>query len=137
MDKDIMFNHLLSPLDLGFTQLKNRVIMRSMHTGLEEEKKGFEKLARFYAERAEADVALIVTGGISPNFQGRLALHTAQFSFSWQVKKHRIVTRAVQEAGGKICLQILHAGRYSYHPFSAAPSRIKAAISPFKPLSIC
>ncbi len=130
------FKHLLSPLDLGFTQLKNRVIMGSMHTGLEEEKQGFEKLAQFYAERAQADVALIVTGGISPNFQGRLAFHTAQLSFSWQIKKHRIVTEAVHQAGGKICLQILHAGRYSYHPLSGAPSRIQAIISPFKPFKM-
>ncbi|QSX28461.1 NADPH-dependent 2,4-dienoyl-CoA reductase [Shewanella cyperi] len=127
------FPHLLQPLDLGFTQLKNRVLMGSMHTGLEEEKGGFEKLAAFYRERAEGGVGLIVTGGIAPNFRGRLAPHASQLSFSWQVRKHKIVTDAVHQAGGKICMQILHAGRYGYHPFSLAPSKIKAPISRFTP----
>lgn len=127
------FPHLLKPLDLGFTQLKNRVLMGSMHTGLEEERGGFEKLAAFYRERAEGGVGLIVTGGISPNLRGRLAPHASQLSFPWQVSRHRIVTDAVHEAGGKICMQILHAGRYGYHPFSLAPSAIKAPITPFKP----
>ncbi|BDM64175.1 NADPH-dependent 2,4-dienoyl-CoA reductase [Shewanella sp. NFH-SH190041] len=127
------FPHLLAPLDLGFTRLKNRVLMGSMHTGLEEEKGGFEKLAAFYRERAAGGVGLIVTGGIAPNFRGRLAPHAAQLSFPWQVKRHRIVTDAVHQADGKICMQILHAGRYGYHPFSQAPSAIKAPISPFKP----
>ncbi|MBV7315224.1 NADPH-dependent 2,4-dienoyl-CoA reductase [Shewanella sp. NIFS-20-20] len=127
------YPHLLAPLDLGFTQLKNRVLMGSMHTGLEEEKGGFEKLAAFYRERAEGGVGLIVTGGIAPNFRGRLAPHASQLSFGWQVKKHRIVTDAVHEADSKICMQILHAGRYAYHPFSQAPSRIQAPINPFKP----
>ncbi|WP_338593258.1 NADPH-dependent 2,4-dienoyl-CoA reductase [Shewanella khirikhana] len=127
------FPHLLKPLDLGFTQLKNRVLMGSMHTGLEEERGGFEKLAAFYRERAEGGVGLIVTGGISPNLRGRLAPHASQLSFPWQVSRHRIVTDAVHEACGKICMQILHAGRYGYHPFSLAPSAIKAPITPFKP----
>ncbi len=127
------FPHLLEPLNLGFTQLKNRVLMGSMHTGLEEEKGGFEKLAAFYKERAEGGVGLIVTGGISPNLRGRLAPHACQLSFPWQVKKHRIVTQAVHQAGGKICMQLLHAGRYSYHPFSVAPSKLKSPITPFKP----
>ncbi|WP_445946204.1 oxidoreductase [Shewanella sp.] len=127
------FPHLLEPLDLGFTQLKNRVLMGSMHTGLEEEKGGFEKLAAFYKERAVGGVGLIVTGGISPNFRGRLAPHASQLSFSWQVKKHKIVTDAVHDGGGKICMQILHAGRYGYHPFSQAPSKIKSPITPFTP----
>lgn len=127
------FSHLFQPLDLGFTQLKNRMVMGSMHTGLEEERGGFEKLAAFYAERARADVGLIVTGGISPNFRGRLSFHATQLSFPWQLSQHRQVTKAVQEAGSKICMQILHAGRYSYHPFALAPSRIKAAINPFEP----
>ena len=120
------FPHLLEPLDLGFTQLKNRVLMGSMHTGLEEEKGGFEKLAAFYKERAQGGVGLIVTGGIAPNLRGRLAPNACQLSFSWQVGKHKIVTDAVHEGGGKICMQILHAGRYSYHPFSLAPSKIKS-----------
>lgn len=127
------FPHLLEPLDLGFTQLKNRVLMGSMHTGLEEEKGGFEKLAAFYKERALGGVGLIVTGGISPNLRGRLTPHACQLSFPWQVGKHRIVTQAVHEAGGKICMQILHAGRYGYHPFSQAPSKIKSPITPFTP----
>lgn len=127
------FPHILEPLDLGFTQLKNRVLMGSMHTGLEEEKGGFEKLAAFYKERALGGVGLIVTGGISPNLRGRLTPHACQLSFPWQVGKHRVVTQAVHEAGGKICMQILHAGRYGYHPFSQAPSKIKSPITPFTP----
>ncbi|MCU8092920.1 NADPH-dependent 2,4-dienoyl-CoA reductase [Shewanella sp. SM20] len=127
------FPHLLEPLELGFTQLKNRVLMGSMHTGLEEEKGGFEKLAAFYKERALGGVGLIVTGGISPNLRGRLTPHACQLSFPWQVGKHRVVTQAVHEAGGKICMQILHAGRYGYHPFSQAPSKIKSPITPFTP----
>lgn len=127
------FPHLLEPLDLGFTQLKNRVLMGSMHTGLEEEKGGFEKLAAFYKERALGGVGLIVTGGISPNLRGRLTPHACQLSFPWQVGKHRVVTQSVHEAGGKICMQILHAGRYGYHPFSQAPSKIKSPITPFTP----
>ncbi|WOT06806.1 NADPH-dependent 2,4-dienoyl-CoA reductase [Shewanella youngdeokensis] len=127
------FPHLLEPLDLGFTQLKNRVLMGSMHTGLEEEKGGFEKLAAFYKERAQGGVGLIVTGGISPNLRGRLAPNACQLSFPWQIKKHTIVTKAVHEAGGKICMQLLHAGRYGYHPFTLAPSKIKSPITPFTP----
>ncbi len=127
------YSHMLSPLDLGFTTLKNRVIMGSMHTGLEEEKGGFEKLAAFYAERAHGGIGLIVTGGIAPNFRGRISPHGSQLSFSWQTGKHKIVTDAVHQAGGKICLQILHTGRYAYHPFSVSASNIKAPINPFKP----
>ncbi|MFM5818826.1 oxidoreductase [Aeromonas sanarellii] len=124
---------LLTPLDLGFTRLRNRVLMGSMHTGLEEEKGGFDKLAAFYGERARGGVGLIVTGGIAPNLRGRLVPHGTQLSFPWQVAKHRKVTEAVHREGGKIALQILHAGRYAYHPFSLAPSALKAPISPFKP----
>lgn len=127
------FPHLLEPLNLGHTQLKNRVLMGSMHTGLEEEKGGFEKLAAFYKERAAGGVGLIVTGGISPNLRGRLAPNACQLSFPWQVKKHTIVTQAVHEVGGKICMQLLHAGRYGYHPFSQAPSKVKSPITPFTP----
>ena len=127
------FPHLLAPLDLGFTELKNRVLMGSMHTGLEEEKGGFEKLAQFYKERVIGGVGLIVTGGISPNLRGRLAPNACQLSFPWQVGKHQIVTKAVHAAGGKICMQLLHAGRYGYHPFSQAPSKIKSPITPFTP----
>ncbi len=130
------YPNMLAPLDLGFTQLKNRVLMGSMHTGLEEEKGGFEKLAAFYAERARGGVGLIVTGGIAPNFRGRLSPHASQLSFSWQVGKHRKVTDAVHQAGGKICLQILHSGRYGYHPFCVSASPVKSPISPFKPKAL-
>ncbi|WP_432453193.1 FAD-dependent oxidoreductase [Agarivorans sp. QJM3NY_29] len=127
------YPHLLAPLDLGFTQLSSRVLMGSMHTGLEEEKGGFAKLAAFYAQRAKGGVGLIVTGGIAPNFRGRLTPNGCQLSFPWQIKKHRLITEAVHQQGGKIALQILHAGRYAYHPFSVSASKIKAPINPFKP----
>lgn len=131
------YQQLLQPLDLGFTQLKNRVIMGSMHTGLEEEKHGFTKLAAFYAERAKGGVGLIITGGISPNFRGNLVPFGCQLSFWWQVAKHKKVTAAVhQYPGAKICLQLLHAGRYGYHPFNVAPSKIKSPITPFKPAEL-
>ncbi|MGB1297429.1 MAG: hypothetical protein ACPG8A_04095, partial [Psychrobium sp.] len=93
------FPHMLAPLDLGFTTLKNRVLMGSMHTGLEEERNGFDKLAVFYAERARGGVGLIVTGGIAPNFRGRIAPHGSQLSFGWQTKKHKTVTDAVHKEG--------------------------------------
>ncbi len=127
------YPHLLAPLDLGFTTLRNRVLMGSMHTNLEEAKGGFTKLAAFYAERARGGVGLIVTGGIAPNLQGRLTPFGSQLSWPWQVGKHRKVTGAVHAAGGKIALQILHGGRYSYHPLSVAPSAVKSPITPFKP----
>ena len=127
------YPNMLAPLDLGFTTLKNRVLMGSMHTGLEEEKNGFEKLAAFYAERAKGGVGLIVTGGISPNLRGRLMPHGLQLSYKWQAKKHQVVTQAVHDNGSKIALQILHAGRYAYHPFSVSASKSKAPINPFTP----
>ncbi|WP_290654216.1 NADPH-dependent 2,4-dienoyl-CoA reductase [Idiomarina sp.] len=127
------YSHIFEPLDLGFTQIRNRVLMGSMHTGLEEEKGGFDKLAAFYEERAKGGVGLIVTGGISPNTRGRLAPFGSEMSKPWHVAKHRKVTERVHQHGAKICMQILHAGRYSYHPFSMAPSAIKAPINPFKP----
>ncbi|GHF77052.1 NADPH-dependent 2,4-dienoyl-CoA reductase [Thalassotalea marina] len=133
MQHNSAFPHLLSPLDLGFTQLSNRVLMGSMHTGLEEEKGGFEKLAAFYQARAKGGVGLIVTGGISPNARGRLAPFGCQLSYPWQVNKHRIVTEAVHQYPTKICLQLLHAGRYAYHPFNVSASKIKAPINPFTP----
>jgi 2,4-dienoyl-CoA reductase (NADPH2) len=129
----VAYQKLLQPLDLGFTTLKNRVIMGSMHTGLEEEKHGFSKLAAFYAERAKGGVGLIITGGISPNFRGNLVPFGSQLSFWWQTGKHKLVTQAVHQYDAKICLQLLHAGRYGYHPFSVAPSNIKSPITPFKP----
>jgi 2,4-dienoyl-CoA reductase (NADPH2) len=129
----VSYPHLLAPLDLGFTTLRNRVLMGSMHTNLEEAKGGFTKLAAFYAERAKGGVGLIVTGGIAPNLRGRLTPFGSQLSWPWQVAKHRKVTEAVHAAGGKIALQILHGGRYSYHPLSVAPSAVKSPITPFKP----
>ncbi|HVF62562.1 MAG TPA: NADPH-dependent 2,4-dienoyl-CoA reductase [Casimicrobiaceae bacterium] len=124
---------LLSPLDLGFARLRNRVVMGSMHTGLEEARNGFERLAAFYAARARGGVGLIVTGGIAPNFVGRLEPRASQLSFPWQIARHRVVTNAVHEAGGKIAMQILHAGRYAYHPLAVAPTALKSVISPFRP----
>ncbi|MEO8484954.1 MAG: NADPH-dependent 2,4-dienoyl-CoA reductase [Betaproteobacteria bacterium] len=130
------YPHLLAPLDLGHVTLPNRVLMGSMHTGLEEEKRGFERLARFYAERARGGVALIVTGGIAPDLSGRLAPFASQLSFPWQVGKHRTVTDAVHEGGGRIAMQILHAGRYAYHPLAVAPSAIRSPITPFRPRAL-
>ncbi len=130
------FPFLLKPLDLGFTRLKNRVIMGSMHTGLEEHWGGFAKLALFYQERAKAGVALIVTGGISPTFSGRLSLLASQLSSPVQLYKHRKLVAAVHLHDAKICLQILHAGRYAFHPFAVAPSAIKSPISPYAPKAL-
>ncbi len=127
------FPHLLKPLDLGFTTLKNRVLMGSMHTGLEEAKNGFERLAVYYAERARGQVGLIVTGGVAPNRAGWVAPFSAKLSTKSEARKHEQITQAVHQEGGKICLQILHAGRYGYHPLAVAPSRIKSPISPFTP----
>ena len=127
------FPHLLEPLDLGFTKIQNRTLMGSMHTGLEEEKGGFEKLAAFYEERAKGGVGIIVTGGISPNSRGRLAPFGCEMSKFWHVKKHKQVTEAVHKYPTKICLQLLHAGRYAYHPFSVSSSKVKAPINPFTP----
>jgi len=130
------FKSLFQPLDLGFTQLKNRILMGSMHTGLEEEKEGLGRLAEFYRERAQGGAGLIVTGGFAPNRAGRLAPFAAKLTNSKEQQRHELVTHTVHEAGGKIALQILHAGRYGYHPFIVAPSAIKSPISPFKPWSM-
>ena len=130
------YPHLFKSLDLGFTQLPNRVLMGSMHLGLEEEKNGLEKLAAFYAERAAGGVGLIVTGGISPNRQGWLLPFAARMSNKKHAKEHQVITEAVHQHQGKICLQILHSGRYGYHPFVVAPSAIKSPINPFKPKAI-
>lgn len=130
------YPRLFEPLDLGFTILKNRVIMGSMHTGLEDAIQGHKKLAAFYRERARASVALIVTGGISPNFRGRLALTSSQLSYRWQLAKHRFVTETVHQEESKICMQILHAGRYAMHPFAVSPSPLKAPISPILPKAL-
>lgn len=127
------YPHLLAPLDLGFTQLKNRVLMGSMHTGLEESNDGFRKLSAFYAERAKGGVGLIVTGGFSPNFRGRLHPLSAQFSSGRAARAHRNITDAVHENGGKIALQLLHAGRYAMHPFALSASEVRSPISKFAP----
>ena len=124
---------LLSKFQLGHVTLRNRSIMGSMHTGLEETWGRQKKLAAFYAERAAGEAGLIITGGISPNFRGRLSPIASQLSFRFQLGLHRVVTRAVHENEGLICLQILHAGRYAHHPWSVAPSSLKAPISKFKP----
>ncbi|WP_409160335.1 FAD-dependent oxidoreductase [Pectobacterium sp. B2J-2] len=124
---------LLSPLDLGFTTLKNRVVMGSMHTGLEEHPDGTERLAAFYRERAQGGVGLIVTGGIAPNAKGAVAKGGATLHDEAQLAHHQVLTQAVHDAGGKIALQILHAGRYSYQPDPVAPSAIQAPINRFAP----
>ena len=127
------YPHLLSPLDLGFTTLKNRVLMGSMHTGLEERPGGFERLAAFYAERARGGVGLIVTGGIGPNPEGAVGMGAAKMDTPKEAEEHKVVTEAVHQAGGKICMQILHAGRYAYNPKNVGPSAVQAPINPFKP----
>ncbi|MDF4202955.1 NADPH-dependent 2,4-dienoyl-CoA reductase [Maribacter sp. SA7] len=130
------YKHIFEPLDLGFTTLKNRILMGSMHTGLEEEKNGVEKIAAYFAERAKGGVGLIVTGGIAPNIQGWTGPFSARMSTKKHATHHKVITDAVHKEGGKICMQILHAGRYGYHPFAVAPSAIKSPISPFKPFKL-
>ena len=129
------YPHLLTPLDLGFTTLKNRVLMGSMHTGLEDGR-DLSKLAAYFRERAEGGVGLIVTGGFAPNIAGWVKPLAGRMSSASSARRHQVVTRAVHEAGGKIAMQILHAGRYAYHPFAVAPSRIQSPISPFKPFEL-
>ena len=124
---------LFRPLELGFATLPNRILMGSMHTGLEARPDGMARLAAFYAERARGGAALIVTGGFSPNDVGNLGPHRAQFSTEEDAKKHQIVTRAVHEAGGRIALQLLHSGRYGFHERIVAPSALKSPINPHTP----
>jgi 2,4-dienoyl-CoA reductase (NADPH2) len=131
-----LYPHLLAPLDLGFTTLKNRVLMGSMHIGLEERPGGHERLAAFYAERARGDVALIVTGGIAPNASGCVADNSARLTDEGHLAGHRLVTNAVHQEGVKICLQILHAGRYAFHKQLVAPSAVQAPINIFKPKTL-
>jgi 2,4-dienoyl-CoA reductase (NADPH2) len=130
------YKHIFEPLDLGFTTLKNRILMGSMHTGLEEEKNGIERIAAYYAERAKGGVGLIVTGGISPNIQGWTGPFASRMSKESHALEHQKITEAVHREGGKICMQILHSGRYGYHPLNVAPSKIKAPINPFKPFKL-
>ncbi|MCQ4192179.1 NADPH-dependent 2,4-dienoyl-CoA reductase [Streptomyces parvulus] len=127
------YPHLLSPLDLGFTTLPNRVLMGSMHVGLEEAENGFERMAAFYAERARGGVGLIVTGGIAPNDEGRPYPGGARLTTEDEAARHRVVTDAVHREGGRIALQILHFGRYAYHADLVAPSALQAPISPHVP----
>lgn len=130
------YPNLLRPLDLGFCTLPNRVLMGSMHTGLEDKARDFPKLAVYFAERAAGGVGLIITGGFAPNITGWLKPMGGKLGWSWEVGKHRQVTRAVHEHGSRICLQILHSGRYGYHPLQVAPSRLKAPINPFTPRAL-
>ncbi|MFF1610867.1 FAD-dependent oxidoreductase [Amycolatopsis sp. NPDC058278] len=130
------YPHLLSPLDLGFTTLRNRVLMGSMHTGLEDKAAHFPELAEYYAERARGGVGLIVTGGFAPNRTGWLLPLASKLTTSAEARQHRQLTAPVHEAGGKIALQVLHAGRYAYHPLSVSASSIKAPINPFRPRAL-
>ncbi|MHC3123806.1 2,4-dienoyl-CoA reductase FMN-binding domain-containing protein [Acinetobacter sp. GN11] len=130
------YPHLLKPLELGFTTLKNRVLMGSMHIGLEEAPQGYERMAAFYAERAKGDVGLIVTGGVSPNDDGVVFSHGTKLDTVEEAEKHKVITQAVHEAGGKIAMQILHTGRYSYQANNVAPSAIQAPINPIKPKAL-
>jgi 2,4-dienoyl-CoA reductase (NADPH2) len=130
------YPNLLSPLDLGFTTLRNRVIMGSMHTGLEDRASHVDRLAAYFAERARGGVGLIITGGYAPNRTGWLLPFAAQMVSSAEAKRHRRITSAVHDEDGKILLQVLHAGRYAYHPFSVSASSIKAPINPFRPRTL-
>ena len=130
------YPRMLAPLDLGFVCLKNRVVMGSMHTGLEEAPDGFQRLAAFYAERASGGVGLMVTGGIAPNEAGCIAQNAAKLTTEEEMHDHRIVTQAVHEARGKIAMQILHTGRYAFHPKLVAPSAIQAPVNLFKPRAL-
>ena len=118
------YSHLLSPLDLGFTTLKNRVLMGSMHTGLEDIPGGMPRMARFYAERARGQAGLIVTGGISPSEEGNALPGGKSMNSEEEADKHKIVTKAVHDEGGTICMQILHVGRYGYSPHNVSASAV-------------
>jgi 2,4-dienoyl-CoA reductase (NADPH2) len=132
----VNYPNLLSPLDLGFTTLRNRVIMGSMHTGLEDRARDTDKLAAYFAERARGGVGLIITGGYAPNRTGWLLPFAAEMLTSSDARRHRRITAAVHDEGAKIALQLLHAGRYAYHPLSASASSIKAPINPFRPRAL-
>ena len=136
MNESLPYPHLFRPLDLGYTTLRNRVLMGSMHTGLEDHARDFPKLAAYFAERAAGGVGLIVTGGFAPNLVGWLKPFSGRMSWPWHVRRHRHVTAAVHAHDAKICMQLLHAGRYAYHPLSVAPSKLKAPINPFTPRAL-
>ncbi|OOG56429.1 NADPH-dependent 2,4-dienoyl-CoA reductase [Rhodanobacter sp. C03] len=127
---------LFAPLDLGHVTLPNRILMGSMHTGLEDKASDYDKLAAYFAERARGGVGLMVTGGIAPSIQGWLKPFGGRLTMPWHKPRHRKLTDAVHTEGGRICLQILHAGRYGYHPLSVAPSKIKSPITPFTPRAL-
>jgi len=127
---------LLSPLKTGHLTLRNRVVMGSMHTGLEDRARDYPRLAAYFAARARGGVGLIVTGGIAPNMTGWVKPFAGKLSWPWEVRRHRQVTSAVHDEGAHICMQILHAGRYAYHPLAVAPSALKAPITPFKPRAL-
>ncbi len=131
-----LYPNLFKPLDLGFATIKNRVLMGSMHTGLEDRNKDYPKLAAFLAERAAGGVGLLVTGGIAPNREGWIAPMAGKLTTRKEAARHRLITDAVHEAGGKVCMQILHAGRYGYHPLIVAPSSTMSPLSPFPPRSL-
>ena len=130
------FPHLFAPLDLGFCTLPNRILMGSMHTGLEDRRADFPKLAAYFRERAEGGVGLMVTGGIAPNIRGWLKPFSGKLSWRLETGPHKQVTAAVHDAGGRIAMQILHAGRYAYHPFSVSATGKKAPINPFSPKAL-
>ncbi len=127
---------LFQPLDLGFTTLPNRILMGSMHTGLEDKRSDYPKLAAYFAERAAGGAGLMVTGGIAPNVRGWIAPFSGMLNSRWQVGRHQLVTDAVHQEGGKICMQILHSGRYGYHPLVVSSSAKQSPISPFKPKAL-
>ena len=130
------YPHLLAPLDLGFTTLRNRVLMGSMHTGLEDRARNFPRLAAYFSERARGGVGLMVTGGFAPNIEGWLLPFASRLASHSAARTHRTITAAVHTAGGKIALQILHAGRYGYHPLAVGASHIQSPITPFKPRAL-
>ncbi len=130
------YPRLLEPLDLGFVTLRNRVLMGSMHTGLEDRAEDYPRLAAYFAERARGGVGLIVTGGIAPNIAGWAKPFAGKLTNRRELSRHRLVTDAVHGDGGRVCMQILHTGRYAYHPLAVAPSRIKSPISPFTPRAL-
>ncbi|QEE24726.1 NADPH-dependent 2,4-dienoyl-CoA reductase [Rhodanobacter glycinis] len=130
------YPHLFAPLDLGHVTLPNRILMGSMHTGLEDKAGDFDKLAAYFAERARGGVGLMVTGGIAPSIQGWLKPFGGRLTLPWHKPRHRKLTDAVHAEGGRICMQILHAGRYGYHPLSVAPSKLKSPITPFTPRAL-
>ncbi|KGO35253.1 2,4-dienoyl-CoA reductase [Desulfobulbus sp. Tol-SR] len=133
---DSAFPHLFRPLDLGFITIRNRVLMGSMHTGLEEEPDGFRRMAAYFGLRAEGGAGLIVTGGVAPNRSGWVAPFSLRLASASQLDGHELITEAVHDQGGAICMQILHAGRYGYHPLCVAPSKLKAPINRFSPWAL-